>query len=54
MEPEAIERMRDLAPQLFDLVIQYRNDLWYRPSPDSINRRLDAINDVINRVMSDE
>ena len=47
----AIERMRDAAPELLDLVLQYRNDLWYPPSPDSIDRRLDAIARVIDKVL---
>lgn len=51
MDQDAIERMRDAAPELLDLVLQYRNDLWYPPSPDSIDRRLDAIARVIEKVL---
>ena len=44
-------RLIAAAPELLDLVLQYRNDLWYPPSPDSIDRRLDAIARVIDKVL---
>jgi hypothetical protein len=50
MDENAQARMKDAAPELFDLVIQYRNDLRYRPSADSIDRRLEAITAVIDKV----
>lgn len=44
-------RLIAVAPELLDLVLQYRNDLWYPPSPDSIDRRLDAIARVVDKVL---
>jgi hypothetical protein len=38
------------APALLALAIQYRDDLRYPPSPDSIERRLAAIDAVITKV----
>ena len=48
---DIIERMRDAAPQLLDLIIQYRNDLHSWPSPDSIDRRLDEVNAIIDKIL---
>ena len=38
------------APALFDLVVQYRNDMMHFPTGDSILRRLAAINAAIAKV----
>lgn len=38
------------APDLFALVLQYRNDLQFPPAPDSRERRLAAIDAAIAKV----
>lgn len=40
------EAMR-ASDELVALVIQYRDDLKYPPSRDSVERRVEAINDVL-------
>ena len=44
------EKLADAALELFDLVLQYRNDLYHPPTPDSRERRLAAIASVIAKV----
>ena len=41
------------APELMALVLQYRSDLFHPPSADSKQRRIEAIDDVIAKVMHD-
>lgn len=42
--------LRDAAPELLALVIQYRDDLRYPPSLESVGRRLDAINAALAKL----
>ena len=46
---DKVKRARFIAatPDLLDLVIQYRNDLRYPVSPDSLDRRIAAIDAAI-------
>ncbi len=39
------------APALLVLVHQYRNDLMYPPSDDSVVRRIEAIDDILAKVL---
>ena len=43
-------RLMAAAPDLFDLVLQYRNDLNHPPTADSRERRLAAIDAAIAKV----
>jgi hypothetical protein len=44
---EANGRLIASAPDLLELAFQYRDDLRYPPAPDSRERRLKAIDDLI-------
>ena len=50
-ETVANARLIAEAPDLLALALQYRDDLRYPPSADSITRRLAAIDAVIAKVM---
>lgn len=51
LEQAAIEALNLPAdPDLFDLVLQYRNDLLHPVAPDSRERRLAAIDAAIAKV----
>lgn len=38
------------APELFELAIQYRDDLRHPPAPDSIKRRQERIGQVLAKI----
>ncbi len=40
-------RLIAAAPDLFALVLQYRDDLRHPPAPNSVTRRLEAVNAAI-------
>lgn len=49
-EGVANARLIAVSPALFQLALQYRDDLRYPPAPDSVERRLAAIEAVIAKV----
>ena len=49
-ENDANAYLISCAPDLLELVIQYRNDLLHPPAPDSVERRLQAIGRVLAKV----
>ncbi len=42
------------APEMAELLWQYRDDLRHPPAPDSIERRLEAINALLSRIEGGE
>jgi hypothetical protein len=47
---QANARLIACAPEMAEMLWQYRNDLRHPPAPDSIERRLEAINALLSRI----